>query len=370
MNTTQTENTIKKNQHVIGAQVIQRNELPEIHSAIVDGQIQPLGIVKQFRKDPRIAAFITDNTERLSISWVHLKAGEALAVHAHPTKTFIIICEGQGYCIGDHYDTLEAGSIVMVEPNFLHGFCGAGDSGFWALSIQFEGDGLYEDQSQSRATFSNFVDEKPSMLHLKEAQDFFLNNYKTNDLFSVIEEANFTECYREPLLDNIQNWSHSFQDILQARLEGAGNDSIEKSLALEHAEEEENHDTIMADLRGNPSLPAKGPVNKEVTDWFCKAMLERSTPEKIVLMHLVLEGSGDYAHGKLRPFMEGLNVKQHFVTHEEDDEGHVQMGLDVLEKMDGLEYEKLLTTLMMGWVQLNRVCEEMAQLARRVGNSH
>ncbi|WP_086933972.1 cupin domain-containing protein [Agarilytica rhodophyticola] len=352
-----------KNTPFTGMHVVNREDIPQISTVFVDNKEHNLGLLKDFRKHELLANFIPDSPERVSFSWVRLLPGETLAVHAHPTKTFIIVCEGEGYCTGDYTGKISGGSIVMVAPNFLHGFCGAGKNGFWALSIQFEGLGLYENTEQARVKFEDFEMVKPSMRHISEAQEFFLEDYKRNPLFSIIKEDNFQTAYREPLLDAIQHWSQCFQLIISDRVKYAQSNT-EKKLALMHLEEEKDHDTKMAALRGNPDIGDLHPIANEVTNWFRKAMKELSDAEKIILVHFVLEGSAEFAHNEIHAYVEGSEVEEHFRFHAEEDEDHVLMGVDALSNMSNVNYEKLLTSLITGWVMINRVCAQMSYSAR------
>jgi len=346
----------------ISMAVVHRDDMPQITSVEVDGVVQQLGVLKDFRKHPSVAKFMPETPERASFSWVRLLPGETLAVHAHPTKTFIIICEGEGYCTGDLTEKMESGTIVMVSPNYLHGFCGAGEKGFWALSIQFEGLALYEDTAHTRVKFDRFTESKPSLKHIFQAQEFFINDYKNNALFDIIKKPNFKQDYCDPLLDAIQHWSHCFQQILKTRLQYAQS-KVEYDLALEHLEEEKDHDVQMASMRGNPTLRTINPVIAEISQWFCDKMQYAKEEEKLILMHLVLEGSAEYAHNAIYPYVEDGEVEAHFRLHAEEDEDHVQMGIDALASHNNVNYENLLTSLLTGWVMINRLCEQMSQSA-------
>lgn len=132
--------------------IIKRNDIPSITSIMVDNEKHELGILKDFKKHPLLSQYLPENT-RLSLSWVRLKKGETLAIHQHPTTSMIIVTEGQVTTLGNDNKSAEAGDVILIPPNVLHGFIGAGQDGLWGLSLQFEGTGLYEDESNPRVTF-------------------------------------------------------------------------------------------------------------------------------------------------------------------------------------------------------------------------
>src|SRR6185312_5101589 len=88
-----------------------------------------------------------------SISWGYLEPGETLGVHVHPTESLIVVATGQGRILGDLEADITDGDVVLIPGGCRHGFVGAGAHGYWALSIQFEGSGLYEDPSRPRSRF-------------------------------------------------------------------------------------------------------------------------------------------------------------------------------------------------------------------------
>lgn len=132
--------------------VVSRKDIPAISSIMVNGELYDLGLLKDLRKHSKLANFLPD-TARVSISWTRLLKNEVLAIHQHPTLSIIIITEGKGRTMGDCHENVQAGDIIVVPVNAKHGFVGEGKKGFWALSLQFEGLGLYEDTSNPRVNF-------------------------------------------------------------------------------------------------------------------------------------------------------------------------------------------------------------------------
>ncbi|MDP3704938.1 MAG: cupin domain-containing protein [Legionellaceae bacterium] len=132
--------------------VIKRENIPTINSIEVDGHIHDLGLLKDFRKHPLLAQFLPE-LARISLSWVRLEKGQQLNAHKHPTTSMIIITDGYVTTIGDTFIEASAGDIILIPPNVLHGFIGGEPDGLWGLSVQFEGEGLYESIDYPRVNF-------------------------------------------------------------------------------------------------------------------------------------------------------------------------------------------------------------------------
>src|SRR5262245_35497268 len=121
--------------------VVTRDEIPSISSVMVDNKEYNLGLLKDLRRHHLLRNSLPE-TGRVSISWVHLNQNEILKEHRHDTASAIIITEGTGQTLGDLKTSIKTGDIVFVSAGKLHGFIGGNPSGFWGLSIQFEGLGL------------------------------------------------------------------------------------------------------------------------------------------------------------------------------------------------------------------------------------
>ena len=60
--------------------------------------------------------------ERLTVSFLTMRAGSAFALHTHPNEQCMIVIEG--YCdelIGDKMYRVEKGDVIHLPPNIPHG---------------------------------------------------------------------------------------------------------------------------------------------------------------------------------------------------------------------------------------------------------
>ncbi|MBY0272846.1 MAG: cupin [Alphaproteobacteria bacterium] len=342
--------------------VVSRSKIPAISSIMVDNVPHNLGLLLDFRKHPELASFIPENT-RPSFSWTYLKSNEELAVHEHPTSSMIIICEGEGEVFGDCEGKIISGDIVIVPPYHKHGFIGRGKNGFWALSIQFEGNGLYEDVEKPRVNF--IKQEKDSQANnfsiLLNDQEKFIKKFKTHPLIQLIRSASTEDIEtRERLLEALNIWGNWFQRIICLRA-ACGAPPVYQDLAEQHILEEIGHNTSILESRENKSISLHDPILEATASWFFEKMLSSTVQEKTVLVHFVLEGAGDIFHTEaLRLF----GNTSHFTTHVELDEDHFEMGCRVLEASRDYDIERLRTILSQGWEMFDLLLSRMAYFAQ------
>ena len=233
--------------------IIERDSLDGISSAVVDGVVHNLGLVKDFHKNPVLEDFIADAT-RLSLSWVRLLPGEELAVHQHPTKSMIIVAEGAGFVNGDLSGPIASGDIVVVPSHARHGFVAGSRAGFWALSLQFEGGGLYEDLESPRVDFAG-SDRAVDLV--RAANQRHIDEYRRGALVSLVQDLDRQPgSVRERLLDYLQGWSDAFQRVVTARVV-AETDAASRLLAQAHLAEEQGHNQLLdrGRARAGPARP-------------------------------------------------------------------------------------------------------------------
>lgn len=334
--------------------------MPTIRSIVVGGVEHALGIHKDFRKNELLARFIPENS-RVALAWVHLAPGEQLDPHQHPIETMIVMCHGTGRMLGDLEADLAEGDVIVIPRGRLHGFVATGSAGYWALSIQFEARGLYE---QTDAALVEFESSTCGYDELVRCNEQLMEEYKSNELFTLVcsgevEDPNV----RAKLLDTIQIWSRHFQRVVMSRIV-FGSDPRFGAIAREHFASEYGHDMNLEESRGGALRPVWDPVLEACSAWFPAKMLQLDDVEKTVLVHLVLEGSATVFHNVAHPIMDAFNETKHFEVHNTEDGDHLAMGFDLLRGLDRGTYERLAQVQREGWDMLNALCTRMATLAR------
>jgi quercetin dioxygenase-like cupin family protein len=351
-----------KSTHHNKMRVIPRSSIPVITSVMVDGVLHNLGQLFDFHKHSDLASFIPENA-RPSFSWTKLDKDEMLSVHEHPTSSMIIIVEGQGEALGDCEQKLKAGDVVVVPPHQKHGFIGRGKDGFWALSIQFEGRGLYEDTENPRVNFvkkDNDVDKNNFALLLSE-QANFVERFQSHPLIHLVQKTSPEDTEtREKLLAGLNIWANWFQRIIYMRA-AVGAPLDFQNLAEQHVQEEVGHNTTLLEMRQNKSLSFCDPILEATSSWFFEKMLSSTVEEKTILIHFVLEAAGDVFHKEALRFFSNAT---HFTTHTQLDEDHFGMGCRVLEKSGNYDLEKLRLILKQGWDMFDLLLSRIAHLAQ------
>jgi quercetin dioxygenase-like cupin family protein len=337
-------------------QIIARNDLASINEAVVDGQVHELGAVKIFAQHPELAQFIPASSN-LAISWVRLEGRQVLPVHKHPEPSLILICEGSGRTMGSRHRDVRAGDIILVPSDTWHGFEGT-HNGFWALSIQFNGQALYENADMPNAVFAP-AESRPAD-QLLEDNKKYLEEFRTSKLLRLIDDPSLADHdVREKLLDCQQTWSDVFQDLLHLRV-AMTRDPEHKHVALDHLVEELGHNNNLRNQRQSRHSPVTDPTFLSTMDWFREQMLYRSDMVRTLLMHVVLEGSGEIWH---REAARAFPDIPHFQEHGEDDGDHVTMGLDLLNRASQTEIEELGEALGEGWMMITQLCDRIAFIA-------
>jgi len=342
--------------------IVRRADIPAITQVEVDGVLHRLGIHQDFRRHPVLEEFLPDSA-RLSLAWVHLEAGEELAVHAHPTASLIIVTTGLGRCLGDLDSDFAEGDVIVVPAGARHGFVGMGPCGYWALSVQLEGHGLYESLDEARVRFEPPSVTTPGLDRLLALNARLMAEYVRNPLFAFIEGEHVDDrAKRARLLDAIQVWSNFYQKMVLLRCGLADNPEF-VPLAEDHLAEEFQHNKRLAGDRGAELARLWDPVLEAGSAWFTWKMLTLDDAAKTALIHLVLEGGSKVFHTRAHPVMARFGETEHFGIHDEADEDHFTMGLKAVEGLTEHQYTHLQVVVTEGWDMLNLICARMADLA-------
>ena len=333
--------------------IVPRDEIPSLNTIEIKGKTHNLGILKDLRKHSVLADFIPE-VGRLSLSWVNLKPDETLNPHEHPTSSMIIVCEGEGEIIGDHTQPLKTGDIAAIPPSSKHGFIGRGKTGFWGLSVQFEGLGLYENREAPRVEFAGGFDI------LIQDQHHYESLYKRFVLLKFLKSPHVQEPeVQERLLEILNYWANWFQRIIFARA-AVGHKSSFQDIAEDHIREEVGHNKNLLAARGNKPINIWDPVLESGASWFYEKMLSGTDAERTILIHFVLEGSGEIFHREAAKVFPHID---HFRAHGEDDDEHFEMGCRLLRETPNLDFNALRDTLRQGWSMMEMICNRMAHVS-------
>ena len=351
-------------------QVVRRRDIPSLHVVIQGDGAHNLGILKDFRESKELARFIPDNS-RLAMSWVRLQSGEVLDSHRHPISSMILICQGQAKSLGDLETMLTAGDALLVPPTCEHGFIGAGQDGFWGLSIQFEQRGLYEEPSQALVEFSS---GKKPRLSIEKAKADTLESLKKlnleaqerfseNSLFDLADSGYLkNENNRKRFLGLFQCWSDAFQKMVLTRAAFTHLPDY-RVVAEAHLQEEVGHNV---QLRKSHSQASVWDAELDaLSNWFPSKMLSSSDAEKLLIVHWVVERSANVFYKKMAGIFDPSTARGHFNLHLELDGGalsHADIGAELLECLSPKEYQRLAEVHDQAWIVLGQMFSRVATL--------
>ena len=342
---------------------VARADIRAITSVEVAGETHWLGEQRDFRRNPQLAAFLPERG-RFSPAWVRLRDGERLDVHQHPTESMIIVCRGSVRLLGDCERQLTEGDTVCVPAGARHGFATAPGEEFHGLSVQFEGAGLYEDETAPRV---RFLDERGTggdgcgELLLRGEQR--LRRYaERHPLFVPFDDGRVARDprLRERFVAALYVWSVYFQRMLYAR-QAVCTDPGLRELYAGHLREEFGHDVLLRERHGLTG-EVYDPVLEAVGNWFVMQMHGADEAAKIVIVHLVVESSCKVFGDRTKAAFADRDREQtsYFELHAEVDEDHSELGLDRLRSLAPQQYPQLLRVCDRAWDQLELAHERIA----------
>lgn len=338
-----------------------RVDMETIKSIMENGIEKNLGEVKNFRSNPEINRFIPDQA-RLAVSWVRLAKGEKLDLHVHPISSLYIICEGEAILLGDGVDRLAIpGDVICIPPGADHGFIGAGENGYWGLSIQFEERGLYEDPTNPLVNFKN--DPYKYFHQIKERNFQHIEVYKNNKIFDTFaKDKTFSESKKSLFLDYLQVLSDQFQKMVLLRSSLCEDANFAKFFS-DHLKEEFGHDELLRNSRQNLQV-RDDPIFEALCIWFNHQMLTLDNLEKAILVHFVVEGSAFVFYNNIKHVFDP-NKHNHFDNHSEFDGDHQEVNKEFFKGMTEEQFQRSLAFLDKSWNIVEKQYERLAELIEK-----
>lgn len=337
---------------------VAREQIRAITEVEIAGKTHLLGQHRDFRRHPGLAAFLPD-AGRPSFAWVRLRDGESLAVHQHPTKSMILVCSGSVMLTGDEPRQLLEGDTVCVPALGKHGFSTRPGERFHGLSIQFEGDGLYEKDGQARVAFDGGLGSP--LAALDRLNDELLRRHTRNGLFGLLGSGRLQRepGLRERFVAALYVWSRYFQRMIHARQAMCVDPALSTAYGR-HFAEEFGHDRLLRE-HYRITTQVYDPALEAASNWFLVQMLQLDEPAKIVVVHLVVESSG-HAFGLASAdiFAGGDRTGDYFGLHAEADDDHRHIGRDRLNTVSVEALPALLEVCRRAWDQIDLVHERIA----------
>jgi len=335
-----------------------RADMETIKSIKENGIEKLLGEVKNFRANEEMNRFIPEQA-RLAVSWVRLAKNEKLDVHVHPISSLYIICEGEAILLGDGVDRRAVpGDVICIPPGADHGFIGAGDNGYWGLSIQFEERGLYEDPSKPLVTF----DQDPYAYYhqLKAHNARYIERYQDNKIFTAFaKDKTFSEAKKSLFLDYLQILSDQFQKMVLLR-SALCEDVRFSRFFSEHLKEEFGHDEVLRNSRDNLQV-REDAIFEALCIWFNHQMITLDNLEQAILVHFVIEGSAFVFYNNIKHVFDP-SKQNHFEDHSEFDGDHQEVDKAFFKGMTEEQFQRVKAVLDKGWSMVEKQYARLAEL--------
>lgn len=167
---------------------------------------------------------------------------------------------------------------------------------------------------------------------------------------------------RKKLLACIQTLSDYFQKVVMLRNVFC-EDSRYLPVTQNHLKEEFFHNLSLMEERKNK--PAQwDPILESTSSWFAWKMITLNEQEKTLLVHFVLEASGNLFFQKAYPIMKMHGKADYFKLHSEADEEHEKMGGRLLKNISQDQFSRMLEVLTQGWEVMTAVSDRIAELSK------
>ena len=331
--------------------VVPRLDIRAITQVEVDGKIHALGEHRDFRRHQSLSDFLPSHG-RISLSWTRLSAGQELSIHQHPTKSMIIVTAGRGTLLGGEPRELGEGDVIAVPAGARHGF--ATDSELVALSVQFEGEGLYEDEGNARVRFGDSLSAQ-----LIRYQEERLAEHVKTEFFRMLNDGTLNDAQRKArFFACLHQWSSAFQRMIFLR-QGLAHGNPWESLFLQHLNEELGHDALLAKELRLSNTQADAAI-EACASWFLYRTMTGGNLERLVITHCVLERSAHAFH----TIASHLFPNAYFNAHATADDDHQSMGMNELDGMSEDTYRRLLAASAKAWDVLEVMLDRMSRIVK------
>jgi hypothetical protein len=182
--------------------------------------------------------------------------------------------------------------------------------------------------------------------------------------FKMIESGvlNRDEKKRAVFFNLVQIFSDYFQTMIQSR-QASCRDERFSPIFLKHFFEELGHDDLLRQRKKITN--AWDPIIVAVCTWFVHQMQVLDNIEKAVVMHLVLEKTGDYYHSLGNKMLSQHTESNYFEVHAEHDEDHASMITDLLPGYPAFIYQRLSVLLKESWEMMYTMVDRVHDIVMR-----
>jgi hypothetical protein len=190
-----------------------------------------------------------------------------------------------------------------------------------------------------------------------------LHEHVQRPFFRILEDGTLLDQKkRDIFLSCLYVWSESFQQVMFSR-QATSVDKRYQSIFLDHLTEELGHNKLLEEYKDKVKI--NDPILKATSIWFVHNMFLLDNVGKAALVHLVLETSGDEFHTRAAPFLSQYVSTDYFDLHAELDQGHAEMGMELLKYQHPVTYAMILKLIEESWDMFETLMDRIVYLVNR-----
>jgi mannose-6-phosphate isomerase-like protein (cupin superfamily) len=283
----------------------------------------------------------------VEMAWTQARPGQDIALRSHATRSLLVILEGSAELVGRLHRAVGQGDVIAVPPGHQYGFRAVGPQGLHVLHVSFAG--------RSSAEGSESRDLAQLLARNQERMQTALDN----PFYLLLQSEELKDPERRAVMcEALRVFSDAFQTILFTR-QATCRDERFARVFHEHLTEEIGHNELLK-VSGS-SRATRDPILRAASVWFCHQMLLLDNSGKAVV-NLVLETAGYHFHTLASKVLADHESTDYFQTHAEDDEAHMQLGIDALGDLHPVNYRKLHQVLEDAWDMFEVMAGRIAHL--------
>ncbi len=203
--------------------------------------------------------------------------------------------------------------------------------------------------------------------NLLSENNAYLERFKQHPLFQkLLNFKKLSAKQQEIFLTFKELFAAEFQTIVYTR-RAMTHDELHKKMSAQHLKEEIGHDEMISAQLSPERTIMRDPIIDAISTWFIHKMIVLDNIEKMALMHLVLETSGDffYPWAYQQGIFSGNSVECYIKLHVEADEKHSAIDIELLKDHSPSTYQRLHTVIERGWVMMEEMLHRVLFLINK-----
>ena len=186
---------------------------------------------------------------------------------------------------------------------------------------------------------------------LLQRNNIFYQKFTKRPFFKMISSGilNEDEKRRTLFFDYMQIFADFFQTMMQMRQASCSDERFSRVFFM-HFLDEMGHDQLFRQRQQVAKV--WDPILVSVATWFVHQMQILDNIEKAVVMHLVVEKTGDFYHTIGHKQLAHYLKSNYYEIHKEHDENHVAMVMDLIFAYPPFVYQRLGQLLEQAWLMM------------------